>query len=252
MASRSGRSFRYGAAGVTVAAVLLIPGSLRGQGQPDHGGADGWHDGVQATTFWAGELYDPDLGVEGQNISSAWDVDWTEHHGGCDGVEIEADADTGNVCGFEERVAAEDFMPRAMTPRENPFYLALPFDDLNNDDAFSQRANIPWADDPGYAGRLEDRDFSYMKNRWVQVEGPDGSCYGQIEDAGPGEYADFGYVFGDAPPIEEIGIDLSPSLYACVGLGPEAGIGVVSWRFVDRPPPGPWTEVVTVRQVDFS
>jgi hypothetical protein len=51
-----------------------------------------------------------------------------------------------------------------------------------------------------------DSDYSYMKNRWVQLTGPNGStCYGQVQDAGPSSgslYHDADYVFGadDARP----------------------------------------------------
>ena len=102
------------------------------------------------------------------------------HYGGCDGVV------TYGKCETERRVPANGFFPTRMTPRENPFYLDLPFDDVNNAAAFSQRAQlIPWADDPGYAGHAHDPAFSYMKNRWVELMRDGRTCYGQIEDAGP-------------------------------------------------------------------
>jgi hypothetical protein len=201
------------------------------------------HENVRATTFWVGEIYDLSAGVEGQNIASAYDGRWMEHYGGCDGIRRDG------VCQSEPRTAANGWFPSSMTPSENPFYLALPFDDVNDPVAFAQRNKMPWAGDRGYAGHLLDRHFSYMKNRWVGVTGPGGTCYGQIEDAGPAQYHDFAYVFGRAEPVAGYGVDLSPALFHCVGLRNDAGVGTVDWRFVDVPPDGPWKRVVTARQL---
>jgi hypothetical protein len=197
---------------------------------------------VRATTFWVGEIYDPSAGAEGQNIASAYDGRWMQHYGGCDGVR------RNGACQTEHRSAANGWFPSSMQPRENPFYVALPFDDVGDPIAFAQRSRIPWAPARGYAGHLSDRDFSYMKNRWVAVTGPRGTCYGQIEDAGPGHYHDFAYVFGGAEPVGTYGVDLSPAMFHCVGFQRGTGVGNVDWRFVDVPPRGPWTKVVTVRQ----
>jgi hypothetical protein len=58
------------------------------------------------------------------------------------------------------------YFPTRMIPRENPFYLDLPFDDVNDSAAFAGRSKVdPWARDPGYADRAADPSFSYMNNR---------------------------------------------------------------------------------------
>jgi len=142
-----------------------------------------------------------------------------------------------------------------MKPKENPFYLDLPFDDVNDSKAFSRRAQvIPWANDPGYAGHATDPEFSYMKNRWVQITKGTKTCYGQIEDAGPGRYNDATYVFGsaDARPqnreYNNAGMDVSPALNGCLGFASLDGENDrVSWRFVESSavPNGPWRWVVT-------
>jgi len=75
-------------------------------------------------------------------------------------------------------------------------------------------------------------------------------CYAQVEDTGPGP-SDPAYVAGTGAPSHAPAITLSPATVGCLGL-PGDGFLNVSWRFVDAPPDGPWTRVVTTRQVDLS
>ncbi len=211
------------------------------------------HRAIVSTTFWVGEIFDP-RASDGSQVFSTYDRLWLTHYGGCDGRML------GSVCQTERRRAGNGYFPRLMTPRENPFYLDLPFDDLNNAAAFRARARVvPWAHDPGYAGRARDHRFSYMKNRWVKLTGPDQqTCYGQVEDAGPGLYNDSRYVFGqrDARPsnrrYNHAGLDVSPALNGCLGFAELNGDSdKVSWRFVERVdvPRGPWTRLVTTSSV---
>jgi hypothetical protein len=141
------------------------------------------HTDIVATTFWVGEIFDPNA-PDGSQVLSTYDGKWLAHYGGCDGVQKSGRCDT------ERRTAANDYFPQHMTPRENPFYLDLPFDDINDETGFRTRCQvIPWADDPGFAGHCDDHSFSYLKNHWVRITGQNGRvCYGQIEDAGPGTY----------------------------------------------------------------
>ncbi|WP_218129986.1 hypothetical protein [Pseudonocardia oroxyli] len=210
------------------------------------------HTDVVATTFWVGEIFDPQA-ADGSQELSAYDSHWLKSYGGCDGVVVDGRCET------ERRTVANGFFPTVMTPRENPFYLDLPFDDLNDPDAFAMRADVvPWAGDPGYAGRADDRRFSYMKNRWVQLTKDGVTCFGQVQDAGPGQYADHVYVFGadDARPqnarYNGAGMDVSPALNGCLGFADLNGQDDrVSWRFVDDVgvPDGPWKTVVTTSPV---
>jgi hypothetical protein len=214
------------------------------------------HRAVVSTTFWVGEVFDPSAS-DGSQVFSSYDGSWMRHYGGCDGVL----RGTGiSRCATERRFASNGYFPSAMAPRENPFYLDLPFDDLNDPRAFKARSTVvPWAHDPGYAGHARDRHFSYMKNRWVKLAGPNGrTCYGQIEDAGPGQYDDWRYVFGqrDARPQNRryghAGMDVSPALNGCLGFAEINGdTDRVSWRFVERSavPRGPWTRIETTRGV---
>ena len=211
-----------------------------------------WHTGIVSTTFWVGEVFDPDA-PDGSQEYSAYDSRWMESYGGCDGVT------TDGGCETEPRTAANDYFPSSMTPRENPFYLDLPFDDVNSRAAFAMRDSVvPWASRAPYAAHRGDRGFSYLKNRWVEIVHGGRRCFGQIEDAGPGVYDDARYVFGtdDARPANRefngAGLDVSPALTSCLGFADIDGQdAIVSWRFVEESDvlPGPWTRLVTTSGV---
>jgi hypothetical protein len=201
------------------------------------------HERIPATVFWVGTVSAQGAGGDGQSLLSAWDSAWAEHFGGCDGVGA-----AGRECASDvERRTAPDWFPTAIVPRENPYYVGLPYNDLSSPKS-TDRYRIPWAADQGFAIHLNDRTVSFMKNRWVGVTGPAGTCYAQIEDSGPGA-VDPDYVLGTGRPSNPHGINLSPAVTRCVGLAAEAGSGDVDWRFVDAPPPGPWGRVITSRQV---
>ncbi|MFI5615180.1 hypothetical protein [Amycolatopsis sp. NPDC051903] len=211
-----------------------------------------WHTGIVATTFWVGEVFDPNA-EDGSQVRSAYDDRWLEHYGGCDGAVV-----AGN-CETERRTAANGFFPIRLVPRENPFYLDLPFDDVGNEAAHRQRAQVvPWARDEYYSARISDRTFSLLKNRWVRIRNGGRICYGQIQDAGPGEYDDARYVFGsdDARPANRrfngAGLDVSPALNGCLGFTDLNGEDDrVDWQFAEAAevPPGPWKIVVTTSGV---
>lgn len=212
------------------------------------GGTYPWHTRIVATTFWVGEVFDPDAD-DGSQVYSTYDDNWMANYGGCDGV-VE-----GARCDTEMRTAANGYFPTRMTPLQNPFYLDLPFDDVNDPDAAARRSRvIPWADDPEYAAAADDPDVSLMKNRWVELRNGDRVCFGQIQDAGPGQYDDARYVFGssDERPrntrFNGAGMDVSPALNGCLGFSELNGDSdQVSWRFVDEAevPGGPWLTIVT-------
>jgi hypothetical protein len=207
-----------------------------------------WHTGIVATTFWVGEIFDPNA-EDGSQMLSTYDGKWFAHYGGCDGVS------KNGSCETEKRVKSNGYFPRHMTPKENPFYLDLPFDDLNNSAAFARRGDvIPWADSPRYAKYVTSHSKSLMKNRWVQLKKGKHVCYGQIQDAGPGEYNDATYVFGtsNARPKNAryggAGMDVSPALNGCLHFADLDGDSdKVSWRFIpgSHVPDGPWREIVT-------
>jgi hypothetical protein len=211
-----------------------------------------WHTGIVATTFWVGEVFDP-TASDGSQVYSTYDSLWMEHYGGCDGTTASGGCET------EARTAANGYFPLEITPLENPFYLDLPFDDINDPAAFARRDTVvPWAGEAPYAEHSGDQGFSFLKNRWVELGHGGATCFAQIQDAGPGEYDDAEYVFGSADerPLNDryggAGMDVSPAVVGCLGFdelnGEQAG---VSWRFVEESavPAGPWLEVVTTSQV---
>jgi hypothetical protein len=210
------------------------------------------HTGIVSTTFWVGEIFDPNA-ADGSQMISTYDSDWFGSYGGCDGVV------TGGGCETEARTAGNGFFPTQMTPRQNPFYLDLPFDDVNDSTARAMRQSvIPWAGDPAYRGAGTNENISLMKNRWVRISANGQTCYGQIEDAGPGEYHDAAYVFGtgNTRPANKryngAGMDVSPALNGCLHFAELDGQDdVVSWQFVEASevPPGPWKRIVTTSGV---
>jgi hypothetical protein len=236
-----------------------------------------WHTNIVSTTFWVGEMFNANLS-DGSQACSTYDSQWDLHYsgvatqqlpataagcagsyaGGCDGVW------SSGTCTTEVRTAGNGYFPSAMTPLENPFYLDLPFDDVNDATAFAERCQvIPWARqiDPTGA-HCSDPGFSYMKNHWVQIVGPNGhTCYGQVEDAGPSHgtlYHDATYVFGstDARPIQgqfnDAGMDVSPALNGCLGYAELDGDNDhINWRFIDdqNVPAGPWKSLITTSGV---
>jgi hypothetical protein len=226
--------------GLAAAAVLLLAKP------PEH---YPWHTNIVSTTFWVGEVFDPNAS-DGSQVLSTYDSLWIQSYGGCDGVLV------AGVCQTEPRTASNGFFPSKMTPKENPFYLDLPFDDVNDATAFTTRQNvIPWSGNPEYSGAAGNHQISLMKNRWVRIRANGQTCYGQIQDAGPGAYHDAGYVFGsnDQRPTNQkyngAGMDVSPALNGCLRFTDINGEDdKVDWQFVDyaNVPTGPWKSVVTI------
>ena len=183
-----------------------------------------------ATIFWIGEPADQSNGFI-TNTVSAWDDDWVNHYGGVD--------DPADRCGY---------LPCSFTPLENPFYVALPYNDLdNNGDQKASAASIPWY-------QANDPTGSLLKNHWVELKLGSQTCYAQWEDVGPFEEDDFSYVFGNAAPLNtngvSAGLDLSPAAGRCLGLD---NVDTVKWRFIDETdvPAGPWTDTITTSSVYF-
>lgn len=211
-----------------------------------------WHTDIVATTFWVGEVFDPDAD-DGSQVYSTYDSGWLASYGGCDGVIVDG------TCETEPRSAADDYFPTVTTPLENPFYLDLPYDDVNDPDGFAMRGDvIPWASEPAYRDAVDDPGVSLMKNRWVRLTANGRTCYGQIQDAGPGEYDDAAYVFGDDDRrpantrYNGAGMDVSPALNGCLAFAELNGDSDrVDWQFVDDAdvPDGPWRRIVTTSGV---
>lgn len=185
------------------------------------------HKKAVTTYFWVGEKPDESNSFI-SNSKSAWDEAWLSHYGGVD--------DPEKRCGFK---------PCGFVPKENPFYFALPYNDL--DDLGERKLsakNIPW-----YSHEKDSGKISLLKNRWIEIEHKGKTCYAQWEDVGPLETDDFEYVFGNnGTPRNtfgmKAGLDVSPAGRDCLEL---TGNGEVLWRFVEAQevPQGAWKEIVT-------
>lgn len=180
-----------------------------------------WKRGVVATVFWVGEL--PSEHNPTPNTQSAWDQNWQENFGGYDHPE-----------------RRDGWCPEGFTPLLNPFYVALPYNDVARGGVHRPEAaeTIPWFWE-SYRGD----GISVCKDRWVAIHHEGKVCYAQWEDVGPFEVDHWQYVFGNEAPLanrnQSAGIDLSPAVRDFLGLRSGAR---VEWRFVaDRQvPKGPW------------
>ena len=182
-----------------------------------------WKRNVVATVFWVGELAGEHNPVP--NTQSAWDQNWQQNFGGYDHPE-----------------RRDGWCPEGFTPRLNPFYVALPYNDVARGGVHRPEASeaIPWFWE-SYRGD----GISVCKDHWVAIHHGGRVCYAQWEDVGPFEVDHWQYVFGKEAPRpnrnQSAGIDLSPAVRDFLGLRSGA---VVEWRFVDehRVPKGPWLD----------
>ena len=188
-----------------------------------------WKKNITSTIFWIGEL--PTENNPTPNTKSSWDTNWVENFGGYD------DPDPANRIANH---ATGEFRPRAFVPKINPFYIALPYNDVVSHREHKPEAArvIPW-----FARYQPEPGKTVCKGRWVQIFRGGRSCFAQWEDCGPWETEDWNYVFGNKPPRTTqnggAGIDLSPSVRDYLGL--KSG-DKVHWRFVEsaQVPYGPW------------
>lgn len=190
---------------------------------PGHAVVGPLHRNVSTTIFWVGEPADSDNG-DIANAASAWDDNWERHFGG-----------------FDDPAHRKGYRPAAFKPNENPFYVALPYNDYDG------------------AGRKK-RDAAKRcpdgcKNRWVRIGHKGKVAYAQWEDVGPFGENDVAYVFGRSRPKSSInrhaGLDVSPAVRDYLRL---RDVDRTSWQFVSRAavPRGPWTRLVTTRGVSWN
>lgn len=183
-----------------------------------------WKTEINATVFWVGEL--PTENNPTPNTKSSWDVNWTASFGGYD------DPDPAR--------RAPDYRPAAFVPRQNPFYVALPYNDCVDYNTTKEEASriIPW-----YKTDFKQGGKSICRDRWIAIRLDERICYAQWSDCGPFVTNDADYVFGDSRPSNTqngaAGIDLSPAVRDYLGF---RGMAKVDWRFVDvqEVPDGPW------------
>jgi hypothetical protein len=197
--------------------------------QADTGRLYPWRQNITATVFWIGE--EASGRNRTPNLKSSWDQQWMQNFGGYDDPAP------------EKRVAshpASDFRPKGFIPKLNPFYIALPYNDVAGWGRHKREAPkvIPWF------GRMNpEPGKTVLKGRWVQIHHGGRSCYAQWEDCGPWVTDDWQYVFLNRPPKnfnnKQAGIDISPAIRDYLGL--QSG-EKCHWRFVEdaQVPYGPW------------
>jgi hypothetical protein len=177
-----------------------------------------WKMGIVATVFWIGGT-----GSGPTNARSAWDKNWVSSYGGLD-----------------DPVHRNGYAPAGFRPLQNPFYVALPYCDMQEGRLKPEAASVvPW-----FAGRFREPGFSICKGHWLEVRNGVKICYAQWEDVGPFCTDSAGYVFGNERPPPNVnhgaGIDVSPAVRDYLGLGSSS---LVDWRFVEEADviAGPWS-----------
>jgi hypothetical protein len=181
-----------------------------------------WKLNIITTTFWIGEQ--PTQNNPVPNTKSSWDVNWVGNYGGYDNPDPST---------------RRNFIPVAFTPRQNPFYVALPYNDVTRG-RFKPEAPlvIPW-----FKQAFTEQGKSVCKGRWLAIRYKNRVAYAQWEDCGPFRTDHFQYVFGNERPKPNLnkgaGLDVSPAVRDYLGM---ASSDVTDWQFVEvrDVPPGPW------------
>ncbi len=183
-----------------------------------------WKSNIVTTVFWIGEK--PTANNPVPNLSSSWDREWTKNYGGYDDP---------------NPARRRDLIPANFTPRQNPFYIALPYNDKAREGHRPEASRVvPWFKE-AYQGPA----VSTVKGRWIAVRKGDRVAYAQWEDAGPFRTDHWQYVFGNERPKPNLnkgaGLDVSPAVRDYLGM---QDTDVTDWKFVDFAdvPPGPWAK----------
>ena len=182
-----------------------------------------WKTQIVTTVFWIGEQ--PGGNNLVPNRTSAWDKQWAKSYGGFD------DPNPAN---------RRSCLPVKFTPRQNPFYCALPYNDKAHTGHRPEAPRVvPWFQ-KAYQGPA----LSTCKDRWVAIRKGNQIAYAQWEDAGPFRTDHWQYVFGNERPKPNLnkgaGLDVSPAVRDYLGL---KQTDITDWRFVDfsEVPRGPWS-----------
>ncbi len=183
-----------------------------------------WRTNIVTTVFWVGEM--PTKNNPTPNNKSSWDTKWSHNFGGYD------DPNPLN---------RRDFKPKKFTPRQNPFYVALPFNDVTRGTTKPEsRRAIPW-----FREAFQKEGRSVVKGRWLAIRHQGRIAYAQWEDCGPFRTDHWQYVFGNERPSPNLnqgaGLDVSPAVRDYLGM---SGKDVCDWKFVEfsEVPPGPWAK----------
>lgn len=181
-----------------------------------------WKTDIVTTIFWIGEM--PTANNPVPNHKSSWDPNWTGNYGGYDNPDPSR---------------RHDYIPINFVPRQNPFYIALPYNDVSHGQ-FKPEAPmvVPW-----FRQAFVQQGHSVCKDRWLAIRRGNRVCYAQWEDCGPFRTDHYQYVFRNERPRPNLnrgaGLDVSPAVRDYLGLGPTS---LTDWQFVEvrDVPPGPW------------
>ena len=184
-----------------------------------------WKRSIVTTVFWVGERHTANNPVP--NYKSSWDPRWAQNYGGLD---------------TPEPSQRRNYIPIRFVPRQNPFYVALPYNDVTRGTTKPEaRRAIPW-----FKQAFERPGKSVLKGRWVAIKRGAKICYAQWEDCGPFRTDHWQYVFGNDRPLPNLnqgaGLDVSPAVRDYLEMG---GKDVCDWKFVEARdvPNGPWTRL---------
>ena len=186
-----------------------------------------WKLNIVTTTFWVGEQATVNNPVH--NYSSSWDLYWHNTFGGFDNPAPAA----------RRKLPDGGSIPAAFIPQGNPFYFALPYNDVTQGRHKPEaRKAIPW-----FNAVFEQEGRSVCRDRWIMIRKGTRVCYAQWSDCGPFRTDLWQYVFGNERPQWNLnrgaGLDVSPAVRDHLGM---AATDVVDWKFVEYSdiPPGPW------------
>ena len=184
-----------------------------------------WKKDIVTTVFWIGET--PTANNPVPNHASSWDAAWAKNYGGYD----------------DPRPSQrENYIPVNFTPRQNPFYCALPYNDKAREGHRPEAPKVvPW-----FKEAYQGPGVSVCKGRWIAIHKGNRTVYAQWEDAGPFRTDHWEYVFGNERPKPNLnrgaGLDVSPAVRDYLGL---QDTDVTDWKFVEfsEVPPGPWARL---------
>lgn len=183
-----------------------------------------WKTDITTTIFWIGEGSSPRNPTP--NRASSWDPNWMGAYGGLDSP------DPGRRRGF---------IPAAFTPGQNPFYCALPYNDVTHGNTKPEASFvIPW-----YRRTFERPGKSVCHDRWIAIRKGNRIAYAQWEDCGPFRTDHWQYVFGNERPKPNLnggaGLDVSPAVRDYLGMN--STHDYCDWKFVEfgEVPVGPWS-----------
>jgi len=203
-----------------VGSLLFSP---KHSASPESGERFPWKKSIVTTVFWIGEQ--PSGNNPVPNRTSSWDKNWTKNYGGFDDP---------------KPTHRSNYIPVKFTPRQNPFYCALPYNDKAHTGHRPEAPRVvPWFKE-AYQGPA----VSTCKGRWIAIRKGNRTVYAQWEDAGPFRTDHWQYVFGNDRPKPNLnkgaGLDVSPAVRDYLGL---SETDVTDWRFVDfsEVPHGPWS-----------